>query len=142
MWLTYHPKSATITNRVSNNGKRLSLPGGGAAGVATVDGFIADSAFPHLRQNWESSVDSVPHLGQNIVAASSRLSEKRSTVSPVPQVACYSPAFAAFSSGPVWYDAGDLLDPHHHAECRNLGDPRPCHGVKRTGVPVVGLLSF
>jgi hypothetical protein len=27
-----------------------------------------------------------------------------------------------------WYDAGDLLDPHHHAECRDLRNPRPDAG--------------
>jgi hypothetical protein len=27
-----------------------------------------------------------------------------------------------------WSDTGDLLDPHHHAECRDQGDPRPDAG--------------
>src|SRR5260370_23239763 len=50
---------------------------GAVAAVAPARDTV--SAFPHFRQNWESSEDSNPHLGQNIVGAASLGSPEKFT---------------------------------------------------------------
>src|SRR5258708_24488503 len=79
-WSTNHPNRANMRSKMRINAGRTAFVFSGVGAVAAVATALDTvSAFPHFRQNWESSEDSNPHLGQNIVGAASLGSPEKFT---------------------------------------------------------------
>src|SRR5260370_41572859 len=67
------------SKRRINAGRTAFVFSGVGVVAAVATALDPVSAFPHFRQNWESSEDSNPHLGQNIVGAASLGSPEKFT---------------------------------------------------------------